>query len=602
MSTSRTLPYQNRLFFSTEIFSLIILAVVIFAWLQALSIIDVSHMQDLGLAGLLPISFYLALGLLTLSFLALIFLKKTNEILLGLHIIIFITIIHGTPTLLYESLRYAWAWKHVGIGDFILRHGYVDTGIQSLGIYHNFPGFFSLSALLSLVSGSESLLELARWATLFLNYLYFSSLLFLFKSSIREPRLIWLSLWIFFSCNWVGQDYFSPQGLAYLFFIFMLGLYFKYFTFPLNNKALPQTSKFQASSLWAFTFFVLTFFAIASSHQLTPVLLIICTFLLVFFKRLPLRFIPILFSVIFLVWLFYPAANFSSHELAQLMQSFGQLGRNAEASLRDIDRASPAQMLISLSGRVLTLLIWSIAAIRIFFSIKTRQQLPYIILALSPFLLLVNAYGGEVVFRIYLFSLPFMAVFVGDSLLTLISNRKLIFSTHVFFFVILTSFLLAYYGKDNIYRFTQAEIEASTWLHEHAPDNSLIIEGTRNYPARHFRYEAFTYVALNYETDEVQKNIMKNPVTMMQRWLDNPNYNATYIILTRSQKAEVDQLGTFQGKGSLETLEQALLASKEFHIAYQTPDAVVLSLKESGKPTGIANLKERIDPYDKKFF
>ncbi|MCA9837973.1 MAG: hypothetical protein KC422_13730 [Trueperaceae bacterium] len=562
-------------------------------------VIDISQMQDLGLAGLLPISYYLALGLLTLSFLALLFQEKVNEILLGIHVVLFIAIIHGTPTLLYDSLRYAWAWKHVGISDFILRHGYVDTSINSLGIYHNFPGFFSLSALLSQVSGSFSVLELARWGTLVLNYLYLPSLLFLFKASIKEPRLIWLSLWIFFSSNWVGQDYFSPQGLAFLFFIVLMGLYFRYFTFPLHNDGLPQTSQTQASSLWAFGFFVLTFLAIVSSHQLTPVLIIFSSFLLVFFNRLPLKFVPILFSLIFLTWLFYPAADFTSHELAKLMRSFGQLGSNVEASLSDLDIASPAQQLISWSSRLLTLLIWSIAATRIYVSIRTRRQIPYVILALAPFALLLNAYGGEVLFRVYLFALPFMAVFVGDTFLKLFSKRTLIFTTHVFFFVLLAFYLPAYYGKDNIYRFTEAEVEASTWLHEVAPENSLIIEGTRNYPTRHYRYEAFTYLALDYESDKTQKAIMADPVGMMKSWLKNENYSAAYLIITRSQKAEVDQLGIFQGKGSLAKLEQALLSSNAFEILYQNEDAVVFGPKA---PLLIPNFYKELDVYDRKFY
>ena len=48
---------------------------------------------------------------------------------------------HGTPALLYGTLRYSWAWKHLGIIDYIHRHGSVDPSLKTLGVYHNWPGF-----------------------------------------------------------------------------------------------------------------------------------------------------------------------------------------------------------------------------------------------------------------------------------------------------------------------------------------------------------------------------------------------------------------------------------------------------------------------------
>ena len=37
-----------------------------------------------------------------------------------------LALVHGTPAVLYGTLRYSWAYKHVGIVDYILRTGTVD--------------------------------------------------------------------------------------------------------------------------------------------------------------------------------------------------------------------------------------------------------------------------------------------------------------------------------------------------------------------------------------------------------------------------------------------------------------------------------------------
>jgi len=44
-------------------------------------------------------------------------------------ILALIAILHATPSLLYGTLRYSWAWKHVGVVDFFMRHAGGDFGL-----------------------------------------------------------------------------------------------------------------------------------------------------------------------------------------------------------------------------------------------------------------------------------------------------------------------------------------------------------------------------------------------------------------------------------------------------------------------------------------
>lgn len=169
-------------------------------------------MTELGLVSVLPHTAYLAVLLLTFSF-TWTFTGRAPTWLLWLHVASFIFMIHGAPTLIYGTLRYSWAWKHLGIIDFIQRHGFVDPNAQK--VYHNWPGFFSLFAYLFEAAGVRNPAALAAWAPVFFNILQVGALALIFKASTNDRRLVWQGIWFYFFANWVGQDYFSPQALNY---------------------------------------------------------------------------------------------------------------------------------------------------------------------------------------------------------------------------------------------------------------------------------------------------------------------------------------------------------------------------------------------------
>ena len=92
-------------------------------WGTSLPGVDLSRMGDLGLVTVLPPAMYAAFVLLTVSFCLAVQRHQTPVGVLLLHVIVLIVMIHGTPAILEGTLRYAWAWKHVAIVDYIQRHG-----------------------------------------------------------------------------------------------------------------------------------------------------------------------------------------------------------------------------------------------------------------------------------------------------------------------------------------------------------------------------------------------------------------------------------------------------------------------------------------------
>ena len=93
-------------------------------------------------------------------------------------------------------------------------------------------------------------------------------------------------------------------------------------------------------------------------------------------------------------------------------------------------------------------------------------------------------------------------------------------------------FNLAYYGKDQMY-FSQTK-----WRHRNFIQPRIAGNRSRTIP----RNSAITRtlpMLLSREKPENQKKWLADPVDVFARWMRNPEYAATYFIITRSQKAEV---------------------------------------------------------------
>src|SRR5204863_1433745 len=95
--------------------------------------------------------------------------------------------------------------------------------------YHNWPGFFALTALLTESAGLERGIDLAPWASMFFNLLYLGPLVVILRSVTRDERVVWLSVWLFYLGNWIGQDYFAPQALNYFFHLTVIAVLLTWF-------------------------------------------------------------------------------------------------------------------------------------------------------------------------------------------------------------------------------------------------------------------------------------------------------------------------------------------------------------------------------------
>ena len=195
-------------------------------------------------------------------------------------------------------------------------------------------------------------------------------------------------------------------------------------------------------------------------------------------------------------------------------------------------------------------------------------------------LVAANDFGGEILFRAYLFAMPFLALFGAWALVAPTGRRAGGLRTAVLSTVSLClfgGFLLAHFGKDRSYHFSKEEVAAATFLDRTAESPTLLVEGNRNYPAQFLNYERFVYVPISEEPDGTVRTILADPVNRLEGWLADSRFTHAYVLITRSQKADVEAEGNLP-RGSLESIESALRNSTRFVVAFENRDATIFTL------------------------
>jgi hypothetical protein len=552
-------------------------------------------MTDLGLISVLPVTFWMALVLLSTGFVLAVTRPRPRRALLAAYAVALILILHGTPTLLYGTLRYAWAWKHVGLIDYLLRHGATDPHIgNDLAAYQAWPGFFAGNALLIKTAGLRSALSYAAWGPPFFDLLLLGPLVLTFRRFTQDQRLIWTAIWLFFLGNWVGQDYFSPQAAAYFLYLVVIAITLRWYSSSgvalavegSGSEPLKAMRRLPWRRAGILITLVVLLVAIATSHQLTPLMLITALAALVIFRRCSERFLPLVTVALTVAWIAISARGFLTANFSSIAASFGRPDANAQANLLNLSHASPGQVAVAQIDRLLSASLWVLAVVGVWRRWRTRHgDLPLLLLALTPLPLIVaNSYGGEMVFRVYLFALPFVAFFAAASFFPSARSGQSRFFPAVLTgvsVVLLVAFLFSYYGEEQVNYFSPQEVAATSWLYAHAPAGSLIVGPSGDLPWEYKNIESYGHYWFALDTPKGRQEILANPAGSLRADLSDPHYPASYLIFSRAQAAEVDTTGLMPA-GSIPRIQRQVLDSGLFQVVFEDANATIVVAKGQG--------------------
>ncbi len=292
--------------------------------------------------------------------------------------------------------------------------------------------------------------------------------------------------------------------------------------------------------------------------------------------------IAVVAAVATVLWALWGAAAYVGPNLADAIDGFGAPLANAEGNLTDAGPLSDGQALVSLAGRLLVVAIALLAAVGLIrrWWRGQRDLVPIVLLVSPAVVLAANNFGGEILFRVFLFSLPFAAFFAAHALVDLPLLRGRLGCPGALRREPRPAGRLppGPLRQGRPLRLHPEEVAAATWLADNAPEGSLLVEGSRNYPTQFHNYEYFRYVPIDREPLATRREIARRPVRTLERWMTDERDTAAYVLLTRSQQREETAMG-FRPAGFLAGLEEDLRASDRFAVAFENRDAVIFTLR-----------------------
>jgi hypothetical protein len=453
------------------------------------------HLSTVGLYGLLAsvsVWFFVGIGLLVGGFALEISRIRPRQWVLGLYIVALVVVIHATVPLLSRAPEYSWVYKHIGVARTFAADGRVTNGNN---IYQDWPALFAALAGISKQSG-VSVFAFARWAPLAFELLDCLMLFGVYRLLTRDARVPALAVVIFeVIVAWVGQDYLSPQAFDYVLWLgFVLimvrwlltaeiaatrvGLLTRIHAYV--RQGIDSPPRGDAGHKLATVLALLIFAAIVVTHQLTPYIALAAIGMFTVLDLLRPRWLLLATAAMAIAYVI------PHYQLIQNMYGglFGSFDVVANGAGRIGVAASAAETFTANCVRILAVASWLLAVGIIVRAWRApgRVVVPAV-LAFSPFVVLfAQAYGGEAIYRVFLFSAPWCSLLIASAVYRLRAAALRFILVALGVGVALMLSLQGLYGAVAVDTFPQADVTTGLWLYDHVPVGSTMLLAASNFP------------------------------------------------------------------------------------------------------------------------
>ncbi|NMN99840.1 hypothetical protein HH308_01250 [Gordonia sp. TBRC 11910] len=565
--------------------------------------IDLNAMTGLGLISVLPASMLLGPAALIVAFVATLSLSGRRVWLLCVQLILLTLMLHGITALIESEPRFAISWVHAGFVEYIDRTGTTAPGLDARW---SWPGFFGLAAFWVGTGDITALHPLLTGAPVVFNLTYLGALGLLLTGLRMSGQAKWLAALFFCLLNWVGQDYFSPQGWGVLLYLLFLALLVMCFRTPdglpsirrplrvgqrvwhrmwrdTTPGELPQRASSPSERVVVYVVLVGLFVTATVCHQLTPCAMLLSAGALVLARRCVLTGLPVLLGVILVAWISYMTQAYWGGHFNAVLSGVGNVGGTVSANISS--RASLGDsghqwvVRVRMMSTVLVFLIAGLGALR-----RRRAGLQdRVLLALvaAPVgLALMQSYGGEMALRVYLFALAPACVLAALAYFprpTAAPSLLARCAAGASALVMLFAFFVTRYGNEAFERIDTGAVTAVANVYEHTSGNVRFI-----YVTAIPELDSTPFIPLGYR--DVERVTWKNTMAP----LDPTDVTAVvsalreqgpggYLISTRSQEAYI-MFGQGYLRGWGDRFRQALAATPGIRVVAENPDAAVYTL------------------------
>ena len=546
---ARTVTWRMPVMKRDLLLQLALLSIGLGAWTYGVSQVQRQAIGSFGLLASANVWFFFGLAMLLVGGLLELTRPYPRAWLLGTYLVALIFAIHATVPLLYGVPEYAWVYKHIGIAQALGQYGGVT---DPSNIYQQWPALFAAVASVSGLAGIGPL-SFAAWGPLVFELADALLLLGVFRLLGANHRVAYLALFLYEGLiAWVGQDYLSPQAFSYLLWLGIVTILIRWLLAPVPVHArrgvlararapfliqLPVSpGSTRARQAFAATLIAIIYFAIVAVHQLTPYLAIAGVGALVLLG-------VVRRGWLILIMLLVIAGGYLALHYSLISQQFGGLfsGGNAFQNASGVSvYHHGAEAITADIVRVLAVCMWFLALIAI---VRSRRSLGRVsiagALAFSPFVIVfVQSYGGEAIYRVFLFSAPWCALLIAGALaeLRVVLWRRLIIASACS--VALAAGLQGLYGPVVIDAFTPAELTASLWLYSNAAPGSVLVLAADNFPMLETaNYNSYAFRVMPSDPQLREAWLDEANVAEVETWIDSLGRRNAYVVFSRSMTA-----------------------------------------------------------------
>jgi hypothetical protein len=251
----------------------------------------------------------------------------------------------------------------------------------------------------------------------------------------------------------------------------------------------------------------------------------------------------------------------------------------ANASGNNAAWGTPEQEFSALVVRVLTVSLWLGAGYAV---VRSRRRLGAVLLptviGFAPAASLVGgSYGGEAIYRVFAFSLPFAALLTASIWVNRrVPGVKGIFAATASGIAIAVAMLAALQGLQGqivVNRVPAADVAAAKYFYAHAEPGSMLVLVAPNFPTK----LTATYGSFD-RGEPVDVALVRDPeltgylngtrMEVMEQYIRNLGARDNYLVVSRQTTAYTTYFGMLPA-GATQSLENALRSSPQWEPFYQ---------------------------------
>jgi len=490
---------------------------------------------NIGFYGLIysfPITFFIALGLLTIASAILWISSENHGKLLFLQLCVLIASLYLVPVVIGGATPVMpESFYDLGRMEYIARQGNLDQ--VSIWEY-NWPINWILWSILSQVKGIgiPGIITIIPFVPLILLCMVLVPVFLFLKKAIGKawPNYCWAGMWLFCLGNWTATLDTGAQGLGLFFAFSLLAL------FPMVAQ------KYEIKSLGHRFSIILILAATAATHLLSSLAALVIPVTLFLSRRVRCANLALIAAIFIVGWSMYGAVVYFERGLSDFIQQGFTIREATRMTLNPLSGGSEAQVAIVIARLILSAVFIAVAICGALLARKYKSTInadsAVLALAIGFGLLAIlvgSGYGSSLYQRFFTFLLPMIAYF---------ATRMLHFrvATVIITIVLVTAMPLAFvarYGNQEMDYLSQAYLSGAYLFQDNTTHGTVIGE----MPFGRMKYQERFLV---HSIDELEWKL--GTLTYKERLIHSPHYviisshdRATYAFVNNDTEL-VDEL------------------------------------------------------------